>query len=383
MRVPTPTGSITDLVAILSKDASIDAINDAFRAASAHASYRGVLEYTDEPLVSADIVQNPASCIFSARRHDGERQDGQGARLVRQRVGLLEPPRRPGRVRRLQVVATPSVRWSIRFRSSRTSPLERGTRVLAARRLQRAVARRRDRRRPAHHRRAADDQVPARRAAPRSCAARTSAGRRARSTRSTRSRRSPSGSSELLGTEVELSPEVAGFESLRAVAEPRTRRRDDDREPALRSGRGGERSRVRREPRRARRRLRRRRVRRRAPRPRVDRRAAAGAAVAPPGRLLAREVEVLGGLLDDAEAPVRRDPRRREGQRQARCASTRCSNAATRCSSAARWRSRSSPRRARRSATRSSQADQVDALPRAADDRAASRSRPTSSSPPR
>ncbi|HEV7526117.1 MAG TPA: type I glyceraldehyde-3-phosphate dehydrogenase, partial [Acidimicrobiia bacterium] len=67
MRVPTPTGSITDLVAVLSKDASIDAINDAFRAASASASYRGVLEYTDEPLVSADIVQNPSSCIFSAR----------------------------------------------------------------------------------------------------------------------------------------------------------------------------------------------------------------------------------------------------------------------------------------------------------------------------
>ena len=36
-------------------------------------SYRGVLEYSDEPLVSADIVGNPASCIFSARRHDGER----------------------------------------------------------------------------------------------------------------------------------------------------------------------------------------------------------------------------------------------------------------------------------------------------------------------
>ena len=31
-----------------------------------------MLEYTDEPLVSADIVQNPASCIFSARRHDGD-----------------------------------------------------------------------------------------------------------------------------------------------------------------------------------------------------------------------------------------------------------------------------------------------------------------------
>ncbi len=66
LRVPTPTGSITDLVAILNKDASIDAINDAFRTASGAASYRGVLEYSDEPLVSADIVQNPASCIFSA-----------------------------------------------------------------------------------------------------------------------------------------------------------------------------------------------------------------------------------------------------------------------------------------------------------------------------
>jgi glyceraldehyde 3-phosphate dehydrogenase len=67
MRVPTPTGSITDLVVILDKDASIEAVNDAFRTAAATASYRGVLEYTDEPLVSADIVQNPASCIFSAR----------------------------------------------------------------------------------------------------------------------------------------------------------------------------------------------------------------------------------------------------------------------------------------------------------------------------
>ncbi len=66
LRVPTPTGSITDLVAILSKDASIDAINDAFRAAAGSPSYKGVLEYSELPLVSADIVQNPASCIFSA-----------------------------------------------------------------------------------------------------------------------------------------------------------------------------------------------------------------------------------------------------------------------------------------------------------------------------
>ena len=64
--VSAPTGSITDLVAVLRADPSIDAINDAFAAAAGNPSYRGVLEYSDQPLVSADIVQNPASCIFSA-----------------------------------------------------------------------------------------------------------------------------------------------------------------------------------------------------------------------------------------------------------------------------------------------------------------------------
>ena len=67
MRVPTPTGSITDLVAVLSESTSVDDVNDAFASATNDASYRGVLTYTDEPLVSADIVGNPASCIFSAK----------------------------------------------------------------------------------------------------------------------------------------------------------------------------------------------------------------------------------------------------------------------------------------------------------------------------
>ncbi|HEY7136947.1 MAG TPA: type I glyceraldehyde-3-phosphate dehydrogenase [Acidimicrobiia bacterium] len=67
LRVPVPTGSITDLVADLASDASPDDINSAFAAAAADASYRGVLEYTEEPLVSADIVGNPSSCIFSAK----------------------------------------------------------------------------------------------------------------------------------------------------------------------------------------------------------------------------------------------------------------------------------------------------------------------------
>lgn len=66
MRVPTPTGSITDLVVTLGEEASIDEINAAFAAAANESSYRGVLQYTEEPLVSADIVGNPASCVYSA-----------------------------------------------------------------------------------------------------------------------------------------------------------------------------------------------------------------------------------------------------------------------------------------------------------------------------
>jgi glyceraldehyde 3-phosphate dehydrogenase len=66
LRVPTPTGSITDLSANLGTEAGIDEINDAFAKAAADASYRGVLEYSEEDLVSADIVGNPASCIFSS-----------------------------------------------------------------------------------------------------------------------------------------------------------------------------------------------------------------------------------------------------------------------------------------------------------------------------
>ncbi|HEU5301951.1 MAG TPA: type I glyceraldehyde-3-phosphate dehydrogenase [Acidimicrobiia bacterium] len=66
LRVPTPTGSITDLSAELRTEASIDEINAAFREAASDPSYQRVLEYSEEPLVSADIVGNPASCILSA-----------------------------------------------------------------------------------------------------------------------------------------------------------------------------------------------------------------------------------------------------------------------------------------------------------------------------
>jgi glyceraldehyde 3-phosphate dehydrogenase len=66
LRVPVPTGSITDLVATVSREVSIDEINAAFAAAAVDPKTKGVLQYSDEPLVSADIVGNPASCIFSA-----------------------------------------------------------------------------------------------------------------------------------------------------------------------------------------------------------------------------------------------------------------------------------------------------------------------------
>ncbi|MBE2280611.1 MAG: type I glyceraldehyde-3-phosphate dehydrogenase [Ignavibacteriaceae bacterium] len=65
LRVPTPNGSITDFVAILSKDATAEQINYAMKEA-AEGPLKGILEYSDEPLVSTDIIGNPNSCIFDS-----------------------------------------------------------------------------------------------------------------------------------------------------------------------------------------------------------------------------------------------------------------------------------------------------------------------------
>jgi glyceraldehyde 3-phosphate dehydrogenase len=65
LRVPVPTGSITDFVANLKKPASIEEINAAFKAAAA-GPLQGILEYTDAPIVSSDIVTNSHSCIFDS-----------------------------------------------------------------------------------------------------------------------------------------------------------------------------------------------------------------------------------------------------------------------------------------------------------------------------
>jgi len=64
--VPTPDGSITDLVAILKKEVTIDEVNTAFKNAS-EGVLKGILEYTEDPIVSADIIGNPHSNIFDSR----------------------------------------------------------------------------------------------------------------------------------------------------------------------------------------------------------------------------------------------------------------------------------------------------------------------------
>ncbi|HEY4418612.1 MAG TPA: type I glyceraldehyde-3-phosphate dehydrogenase [Pseudonocardia sp.] len=66
LRVPIPTGSITDLTVELREEATIDQINAAYRAASESGPLKGYLRYSDDPIVSSDIVSDPASCIYDA-----------------------------------------------------------------------------------------------------------------------------------------------------------------------------------------------------------------------------------------------------------------------------------------------------------------------------
>ncbi len=66
MRVPVPDGSTVDLVAELEKPASVDAINAAMKGASQAPPLKGILEYTEDPIVSSDIIQDGSSAIFDA-----------------------------------------------------------------------------------------------------------------------------------------------------------------------------------------------------------------------------------------------------------------------------------------------------------------------------
>ena len=66
LRVPIPTGSATDLTVEVRKDATAEEVNAADEAAAAEGPLQGILSYTDAPIVSSDIVTDPASCIFDS-----------------------------------------------------------------------------------------------------------------------------------------------------------------------------------------------------------------------------------------------------------------------------------------------------------------------------
>jgi len=66
LRVPVPTGSITDFTAQLKTEATVEQINEAFKAAASEGRLSKVLEYSEAPLVSSDIVGSAASCTFDA-----------------------------------------------------------------------------------------------------------------------------------------------------------------------------------------------------------------------------------------------------------------------------------------------------------------------------
>src|SRR5215213_120556 len=67
LRVPVPDGSITDLVCVLSRDATKEEVNEAFGAAAGEDRWQGIIEYTDDAIVSSDIVGNPHSLIVDGQ----------------------------------------------------------------------------------------------------------------------------------------------------------------------------------------------------------------------------------------------------------------------------------------------------------------------------
>jgi glyceraldehyde-3-phosphate dehydrogenase/erythrose-4-phosphate dehydrogenase len=70
MRVPIPTGSVTDLTVTVSRDTTAAEVNAAFKAA-AEGPLKGILQYTEEELVSVDYTGNPHSCIYDSKTTTG------------------------------------------------------------------------------------------------------------------------------------------------------------------------------------------------------------------------------------------------------------------------------------------------------------------------
>src|SRR5215211_1296255 len=66
IRAPVPTGSIVDLVAHVGRETTVEEVNAAFRAAADAGPMEGILQYTEDPLVSTDIQNSSFSCIFDS-----------------------------------------------------------------------------------------------------------------------------------------------------------------------------------------------------------------------------------------------------------------------------------------------------------------------------
>ena len=98
VRVPMPTGSLVDLTVEAEFATSKEEINAAFASAADTGALEGILAYTEDPIVSTDIVGSSVLLDLRRRADRGDRRHpGQGRRLVRQRVGLLDPAGRAGR----------------------------------------------------------------------------------------------------------------------------------------------------------------------------------------------------------------------------------------------------------------------------------------------
>ncbi len=98
VRAPVPTGSVVDLTVECNRETSVEEVNGgAARRPPTSGPLAGIMQYTEDPIVSSDIVtvavlvDRRLAADGRARRHDAE-----GRRLVRQRVGLLQPPGGPG-----------------------------------------------------------------------------------------------------------------------------------------------------------------------------------------------------------------------------------------------------------------------------------------------
>ena len=137
MRAPVPTGSIVDLVVRVGRETTKDEVNELFRSKADSGPFEGILQLHRR---AARLDRHPALVVLvdlRQRPDDGEREHGQGLRLVRQRVGLLVPARRPGgegrrdaacgrRVRKPQLGPRGRRRGQARARAQRPERAARG-----------------------------------------------------------------------------------------------------------------------------------------------------------------------------------------------------------------------------------------------------------------